>query len=173
MRPRPDCFGPVRRLDQLHRAGGRGTFELSDADRAAIEAINAGQVAAWNRGDAEGYAARALPGLVFTNILGARYVGRDAAIALWNSIFAGIYKGVPIQQRIEGIVLVHPDVAIVEILNRLPGDIPELARGFPIVNGGYLSRMQQVMVRKADGWWLASGHNVPVLPPAANTLPAD
>ena len=71
-------------------------FELGDTDRTAIEAINAGQVAAWNRGDAEGYAERALPEIVFTNLLGARYVGREAAIGLWRSIFAGLYNGVPI-----------------------------------------------------------------------------
>lgn len=145
----------------------------NEADRAAIEAVIAGQEAAWNRGDAEGYGECALPDLVFTNILGARYVGREAAVALWRSIFATHYKGVPIRQRIENIVLVNPDVAIVEIVNSLPGDIPALARGFPTVNGAYLSRMQQVLVRKGDGWWMASGHNVPVLPPAANTLPAD
>lgn len=57
-------------------------FELSDADRAAIEAINAGQMAAWNRGDAEGYAERVLSGIVFNNILGARYVGREAVTGL-------------------------------------------------------------------------------------------
>ncbi len=148
-------------------------FELSDADRAAIEAINAGMVAAWNGGDAEGYAERALPGIVFTNVIGARYVGRSAVVALWRGIFAGLYKDVPIQQRIEGVVLVTPDVAIVEMVNRLPGNIAELARSFPKVDGDYVSRMQLVMVRRADGWWVASGHNVPVLPPAANTLPTD
>ena len=94
-------------------------------------------------------------------------------ISLWRSIFDSHYKGVPIRQRIENIVLVHPDVAIVETLNSLPGDVPALAGGFPIVNGGYLSRMQQVLVRQADDWWVASGHNVPVLPQAANTLPND
>ena len=148
-------------------------FDLCDADRAAITAINAGQEAAWNRGDAEGYGERALPGIVFVNILGARYVGREAAIGLWRSIFAAHYKGVPIRQRIENIELIHPDVAIVEVLNSLPGDVPALARGFPLVNGAYLSRMQQVLVRRSDGWWVASGHNVPVLPQAAGTLPAE
>ena len=147
--------------------------QLTEADRAAIEAINAGQVAAWNRNDAEGFAERAAPDIVFTNLLGARYVGRDAAVGLWRTIFAGIYKGVPIEQRIENIAVVHPDVVVVEILNSIPGHIEQLARGFPLVNGAYLSRMQQVMVRKADGWWIVSGHNVPVLPLAAHTLPAD
>lgn len=79
----------------------------------------------------------------------------------------------PIRQRIENIVLVEPDVAVVEILNSLPSDVPAIAGRFPIVNGAYLSRMQQVMVRRAGGWWVASGHNVPVLPPAAETLPPD
>lgn len=147
-------------------------IELSGADRAALEKIIADQQEAWNRGDAEAYGARALPEIVFTNILGARYVGRAAVVALWQGIFDGIYKGVPIRQRIENIVLVHPDVALIEIINSLPGDLPQLARSFPLVNGAYLSRMQQVVVRSHDEWWVASGHNVPVLPPAATTLPA-
>ena len=146
-------------------------IELGDSDRAAIEAIVAGQVAAWNAGDAEGYAARALPGIVFINVIGARYAGREAVIGLWRGILAGLYKGVKIEQRIENIFLVHSDVAIVETLNSLPGSVTEIAGTFPKVRGNYLSRMQQVMVRNADGWWLASGHTVPVLPPAAPTLP--
>ena len=148
-------------------------LELDDSDSNAIEAINAEQVAAWNRGDAEGYGKRLLPGFLFTNIVGARYVGRDNAIALWRSIFSGIYKGVPISQHVESIVLVHQDVAILETLNSLPGGIPGLRGTFPIINGAYLSRMQQVLVRRDNGWWVASGHNVPILQPSAATLPRD
>lgn len=150
---------------------GPDLIELSNIDREAIEAIIMGQEAAWNRGDAEGYGEHALPDIVFTNVMGARYVGREAVVALWRGIFEGLYKGVAIHQRIENIALIHQDVALVELLNSLPADIPKLAGIFPTVNGAYLSRMQQVLVRRDDGWRVASGHNVPVLPPAASTLP--
>jgi uncharacterized protein (TIGR02246 family) len=148
-------------------------LELAEGDCNALMAINAGQEAAWNRGDAEGYAERALPGIVFTNVVGARYVGRAAVVELWRSIFKGLYKDVPIRQRLEHSSFLQPDVAIMETINSLPGDLHALARSFPLVNGAYLSRMQQVLVRRANGWWVASGHNVLVLPMAATTLPPD
>lgn len=145
---------------------------LSDADRSAIEAIVANQAQAWNRGDAEGYGERALPDIIFTNVIGGQYRGRDAVIALWRSIFKGIYKGNKLEQRVDVITLVTPDVAIAETVNKLT-DYEHTPAGMPVINEALWSRMQQVMVRKVDGWWVASGHNVPVHSVAAGMLPRD
>lgn len=145
---------------------------IDDADSAAIADIIANQADAWNRGDADGYGERALPDIVFTDVIGGHYRGRDAAVALWRGIFEGLYKGTKLEQRLVAMVLVTPDVVIDETVNKLT-DYQQAPIGMPVIADALWSRMQQVMVRKADGWWVSSGHNVPVHAVAAGMLRLD
>ena len=87
---------------------------VSDETRSDIAALVAAQDAAWNRGDAEAFAARALPDIVFTNIFGMFSVGKAPFLAQHERIFSTIYKGTTNHQQIQHITLVKPDVAIVE-----------------------------------------------------------
>ena len=98
--------------------------------RPVIEALIAEQVDAWNRGDAAGFAARTLPDVVFTNIVGMFSVGRAPFVAQHQHIFSTIYRGSRLEQTIVQITLVRPDIAIVDTLTTLRGYATLLGRRY-------------------------------------------
>ncbi len=126
-----------------------------------IAALIADEDAAWAKGDAEMLAARALPDVVFTNIIGMFSVGKAPFVGQHAHIFSTIYNGSLLHQRIENIALVTPDVAIVDTLSQLSGFL-HVPAGIQPVDGVVQTRLEQVLVRRPDGWWIASFHNVAI-----------
>ncbi len=137
--------------------------EPSAADRAAIERVIADECAAWNRGDAEGFAAHTTSDVVFTNVVGMFSVGREAFVRQHAHIFSTIYKGTRMSQETVHIALVRPDVAVVDTLTKGEG-VTHLPPGGQLIDGAMHTRLEQVMVREGDAWRVASFHNVFVQP---------
>jgi uncharacterized protein (TIGR02246 family) len=131
--------------------------------RSEIAALVAAEAAAWNKGNAEEFADRALPDISFTNIFGMFSVGKAPFVAQHERIFSTIYKDSTNQLQIEHIALVKPDIAIVDILTMVSG-VERPPPGIQFIDGALHSRLQQVLVRRSDGWWIASFHNVAVNP---------
>lgn len=147
--------------------------ESTSTDETAGQEIGtliAGQDAAWNRGDAAGFAARVLPDVVFTNIVGMFSVGKPPFVAQHERIFATIYQGSAVHQSIQHILLLKPDVAIVDTLAILTG-FKHTPPGIATIDGAIHARLEQVLLHLEDGWWVASFHNVAVNPTAAQGPP--
>jgi uncharacterized protein (TIGR02246 family) len=136
---------------------------VSEDTRSEIVALVAAEAAAWNRGSAAEFADRALTDISFTNIFGMFSVGKAPFVAQHERIFSTIYKGSTNHLQIEHLTLVKPDVAIVDILTVVTG-VQRPPPGVQFIDGALHSRLQQVLVRQADGWWVASFHNVAVNP---------
>ena len=137
--------------------------------RAAITALIGQEDAAWNSGDAAAFAARALPQIVFTNIVGMFSVGRETFEAQHARIFATIYKGSTLKQAVVHVTFVGPDVAIVDTLAEVAG-FHSLPPGVQAVDGRLRTRIEQVVVRTDAAWWIASFHNVAINAPAIENL---
>ena len=133
------------------------------ADRAAIGALIAAEDAAWEKGDADAFGARTLPDVAFTNIVGMHTIGRVPFVAQHRRILSTIYKGSRVSQRVTEIQFPAPGVAIVHSLTRLTG-YAEAPPGAQPIGGALRTRLQQVLVKKPDGWWVASFHNVVIQP---------
>lgn len=138
--------------------------------RSEIAALIAAEDQAWNQGSAERFAARALPDVVFTNVVGMFSVGKAPFVAQHELIFSTIYKGSKNHQEIQHITFVKPDVAIVDTLAVVQGAL-HTPPGIQLIDGAIHARLEQVLVRQSDGWWIASFHNVAVNPLAANGPP--
>jgi uncharacterized protein (TIGR02246 family) len=143
--------------------------EATPEDRASIEMLMQQEDAAWTRGDAGAFAAQALPGVVFTNIVGMFSVGKPPFEAQHARIFATIYKGSTLKQTIVQVSLVKPDVAIVDTLCEVSG-FHSVPPGVQTVDGVLRTRLEQVLVRNDGRWWVASFHNVPINPAAIASL---
>lgn len=128
-----------------------------------IAALIRGEDEAWNNGDAKAFAARVLPNVIFTNVLGMFSVGKAPFLAQHERIFATIYKGSTNHQEIKHISYVRPDVAIVDTLS-IGTNIRQPPPGVQFIDGAIHARLEQVLVREPDGWWVASFHNVAVNP---------
>ncbi len=153
--------------------GGRAMAEsktVPDDALREIAALVAGEDDAWNRGDAEGFAARVLPDVVFTNVVGMFSVGKAPFVAQHERIFSTIYKGSVNHQEIQHITMLKPDVAIVDTLAVVTG-ASHAPPGIELIDGAIHARLEQVLVRQDDGWWVASFHNVAVNPAAASGPP--
>lgn len=135
---------------------------VTDALRSEIVALVDAEAAAWNKGSAAEFAERALPDISFTNIFGMFSVGKAPFVAQHERIFTSIYKGSKNRLLVEHIAPIKPDVVIVDLLTVVTGIQPP--PGVLLIQGGLHSRLQQVLVRQADGWWIASFHNVAVNP---------
>ena len=141
-----------------------------DTAKQEIESLIAGEDVAWNRGDAIGFAARVLPEVVFTNIVGMFCVGKPPFVAQHERIFSTIYKGSTCRQSIQHITLLKPDVAIVDTLAIVSG-FQHIPAGIGTIDGALHARLEQVLVRIKEGWWVASFHNVAVNPAAIQGAP--
>lgn len=147
------------------------SLNVSDTTRTEIVALVAAEDEAWNSGDADGFAARVLPDVTFTNVMGMFSVGKAPFVAQHQRIFSTIYKGSTNRQTVQHITLLKPDVAIVDTLAVLTG-VQHAPPGVEFIDGAIHARLEQVLVRQSDGWWVASFHNVAVNPAVAGGPPA-
>jgi len=132
-------------------------------EEAAIRALIDSEAAAWNHGDAEGYAAHFRTDGTFTNVLGITYCGKDTFETRHAEIFAGIYNGSIAKMTIKRIYFVRPDVAIVDIAAELTG-CKTLPPGIHAPDGIVRGSLLQVLVKEKDEWTIAAYHNIDVKP---------
>jgi len=136
----------------------------SEKDKAEIEAIVRGEEDAWNRGDAQGFAAHYSENGSFTNVIGQQLYGRKAFIDQHARIFSTIYKGSHNTFQITHINFVRPDVAVVDIDGTLRNAL-RLPPGLKAGEDGALHvKLQEVLTRETNGWTIAAFHNVAVYP---------
>ncbi|MEO7026711.1 MAG: SgcJ/EcaC family oxidoreductase [Caulobacteraceae bacterium] len=140
-------------------------------ERDSIEAIIARQCAAWAAGDADAFAAPANDDVSFTNVMGMYTVGIEPFRAQHARIFATIYKGSRMAQKVERIAFIRDDVAVVDTLTRLEG-VAHLPPGFAPGGEAPTSRLQQVLVKEDGAWRVAAFHNVFVNPAFQGPPPA-
>jgi uncharacterized protein (TIGR02246 family) len=130
----------------------------------AIQAIVAEQAAAWNAGDARGYASHVGPDVSFTNLFGMVMYGRDAFEQRHAEILATFYKGTTKSHTIRRIRLVTADVAIVDIDNEVRG-VKSMPGGIPVPPDGTIkTQLMQVFVKREGQWWVEAYHNGDVKP---------
>lgn len=127
-----------------------------------IHDIIAEEDAAW--GDAAKFSARVLPDTVFTNIFGVQFVGHETFLKQHERIFATIYAGTRVRQTVAHVRFLSDTIATVDTDVELSG-VAQLPFGLKIENGIGRARLLQVMVKKPEGWRIASYHNVVYNPP--------
>jgi uncharacterized protein (TIGR02246 family) len=123
--------------------------------RDEIEALIEQENRAWNDGDAVAYSEAVAPDCVFTNIFGQQFVGRDGFEQQHARVFAGVFKGSHLDQTIDHLRLVRPDVALVDTSATLSIPAGDLGPARTVH-----ARLAQVFVREAGTWRIASYHNV-------------
>ncbi|MGH7583670.1 MAG: SgcJ/EcaC family oxidoreductase [Gemmatimonadales bacterium] len=134
-----------------------------DTDEQRVRDVIAAQVAAWNRGDAEGYAAACLPDVGFTNILGMRWDTRDGNVTRHAAMFRTAFAGSHLTIVIERLLMVGDGAAVAELLTTLTG-FRGLPPGIRAADDGSLrTRMLEVFVKRDSQWWMAVCHNTAVI----------
>lgn len=135
----------------------------SKSDEAAIRKIIQDEVTAWNRGDAVAYGEHFAKDGTFTNILGVFYQGRDIFVKEHAQIFKTIFLGTRLQQDINSLRFVDPEVAVVEVLTAVSGmkKIPVRADNYDS-KGRLRTRLLQVIEKKNGKWEIVAYHNVEV-----------
>jgi uncharacterized protein (TIGR02246 family) len=141
-----------------------GLGQNPSADEAAIRSIVQGSEDAWNRGDAQAFAAHYSESGEFTNVIGQQLYGREAFIAQHAKIFSTIYKGSRNVFSVTKITFLRPDVALVDIDGTLSGalQIPPGVKAFD--DGTVHVKLLEVMTREKGSWSIAAFHNVAVFP---------
>ena len=133
-------------------------------DEAAIRAIVAEQVVAWNAGDGKGYAAHLAPDASFTNIFGTLLYGSAAFETRHSQILATFYKGTIKQHAIRRIRFVTPQVAPVDIDNEVRG-VKSMPPGIALPENGVVkTQLMEVFAKRRGRWWIEAYHNVDVKP---------
>ena len=145
--------------------GGTADAQAQDAQAdAAIRAVVADQAAAWDAGDAPGYARHVAPEASFTNLFGMVMYGAPAFAARHVEILATFYKGTTKHHAIRRIRFVSPDVAIVDIDNEVRG-VKAMPAGIVVPPDGIVrTQLMEVFVRRDGRWWIEAYHNVDVKP---------
>jgi uncharacterized protein (TIGR02246 family) len=135
-------------------------------DEAAIRAIVADQVVAWDAGDGTRFARRVSPEASFTNLFGMVMYGDVAFKERHSEILSTFYKGTRKKHAVRRIRFVTPDVAIVDIDNEVHG-VTTMPAGIVVPPDGVLkTQLMEVFVRRNGEWWVEAYHNVDVKPGA-------
>ena len=133
-----------------------------NAADAAIRAIIADQVVAWNAGDGEAYARHLAPDVSFTNLFGMVMYGREPFATRHAEILRTFYKGTTKHHAIRRIRFISPDVAIVDIDNEVRG-VKSMPGGIVVPADGVVkTQLMEVFVRRDGRWWVEAYHNVDV-----------
>jgi uncharacterized protein (TIGR02246 family) len=136
-----------------------------EAREEAIRAIVADQAAAWNAGDATGYAKQVAPDVAFTNLFGMVMYGSAPFRSRHTEILTTFYKGTTKKHVIRRIRFVTPDVAIVDIDNEVHG-VTSMPGGILVPPDGVIkTQLMEVLVRRDAQWWIEAYHNVDVKQP--------
>lgn len=134
------------------------------ASEAAIRAIVADQVVAWNAGNGEAYAEHLAPDASFTNVFGMVMYGKPAFAKRHAEILSTFYKSTTKHHAIRRIRFVTPDVALVDIDNEVRG-VKSMPGGIVVPPDGVLrTQLMEVFVRREQRWWIEACHNVDVKP---------
>lgn len=142
----------------------RGASAQDAQAEAAIRAIVADQAAAWNDGDASGYARHLAPEASFTNLFGMVMYGAPAFAARHAEILATFYKGTTKHHAVRRIRFVAPTVAIVDIDNEVHG-VKAMPAGIVVPPDGIVrTQLMEVFARRGGRWWVEAYHNVDVKP---------
>jgi uncharacterized protein (TIGR02246 family) len=136
---------------------------MNSQAEAEIRRLVQGQMEAWGRGDAEGYASTASEDLGFTNIIGRRWLGRAPFVAVHQKIFAGIFAGSQLTAEIERIAFPGSRVAVAELALHLTGakGMPPGISGDP--DGTLRTRLLEVFEQRGSTWTLVFCHNTAVV----------
>jgi uncharacterized protein (TIGR02246 family) len=134
------------------------------ASEAAIRAIVARQVVAWNAGDGNAYAEHLAPDASFTNLFGMVMYGKPAFAQRHAEILATFYKGTTKHHAVRRLRFVTPDVALVDIDNEVRG-VTAMPGGIVVPADGVVkTQLMEVFVRRNGRWWIEAYHNVDVKP---------
>jgi uncharacterized protein (TIGR02246 family) len=132
---------------------------------AAIRAIVAAQVEAWNAGNGAEFARRIAPDVTFTNLFGAVTYGAPAFTQRQIEILGTFYNGTTKVHALRRIRFVTADVALVDIDNEVRG-VKTLPSGIALPPDGVVkSQLLQVFVRRDGEWWIEAFHNVDLKTP--------
>jgi uncharacterized protein (TIGR02246 family) len=158
---RPELIAATQFLAK--HSGRQNSLAPQDAE-APIRAIVADQMAAWNAGDAEGYARRVAPDVSFTNLFGMVMFGRAAFVERHNAILTTFYKATTKHHAIRRIHFVTPDVAIVDIDNEVRG-VKAMPAGIVLPPDGVVkTQLMEVFAQRDGQWWIEAYHNVGIAP---------
>lgn len=152
----------VLALTMLGSGPSAAPWAQDDASDAAIRAIVADQVDAWNAGDGHAYARHVAVDVSFTNVFGMVMYGAAAFERRNAEILTTFYKGTTKHHVIRRIRFVAPDVAIVDIDNEVRG-VKAMPGGIVVPPDGVVkTQLMEVFVRREGRWWIEAYHNVDV-----------
>lgn len=133
-----------------------------EKDESEIRLIVEEEVAAWNAGHAKAYARHFADDGTFTNIYGMVFEGHDEFERRHAETFAGFFKGSTRRETIRRLKFIAPTVAVLDVDTEVRG-FGAMPPGVPRPSDSVLrTRLQQVLVKGADGWMIASYHNVAI-----------
>ncbi|MFC9972406.1 SgcJ/EcaC family oxidoreductase [Spirillospora sp. NPDC127200] len=86
---------------------------MTGTDRAAVTAVISALVDAWDRNDADAYAARFTEDATYVTFVGTRYQGRREIAESHRVLFAKFLKGTRLADEIVDVRFLGPDAAVV------------------------------------------------------------
>lgn len=139
-------------------------IDSNDPDRLSLEAIVERLAAAWNGGDAAGFAAPFAADAQQVNIFGARLIGREEIRARHDEIFKSIFRGSTNVLHVLEARRLAPDVLLAQVSSAV--DVPQ----GPL--RGELRTVASLVLHRGRGgdWSIVLFHNTSQQPgPPINT----
>lgn len=133
-------------------------------DEAALRALVARQVEAWNRHDAVAWSKDFAPDADFVNIAGMVLAGRPEIEKGHAFVFGSVFKDSRTTVTVRKLSFPRPEVALLETEHEVTkfGPLPPGVQ--PSEPGVLRTRMKYVLTREQAGWQIVAGQNTIVRP---------
>ena len=175
------AFGQADAAQQQQVATGKATWVPAvkhsllverSADDAAIRKMIADQAAAWNAGDAHGYAADFSENGAYVNVRGERFVGRAEFQRRHAEIFHGYLHGSHQDLTVDSLTWLGLNAAYAEVATAVTGFKALPAGGSP-KDGVLRTHALEIFEKRDARWWIVAYYNVNEAAPASKTTPAE
>jgi uncharacterized protein (TIGR02246 family) len=132
---------------------------------AAIRAIVADQVSAWDTGDGTRFCQAAAPDISAFNTSGTDMSGKEVFCQRQLQILSGIFKGTTKKQVIRRLRFITDDVVVVDIDNEIHGLKATPTGATLSADGVSRTRLMEVFVRRDGRWLMEAFYNIDIKSP--------
>jgi uncharacterized protein (TIGR02246 family) len=141
-------FGVASNTTVSPRAGA-AAMNQQDEEKAAVIAVAQKFVEAWNRHDMDALASVFSQDADFVNVIGQRWIGRNAIRAAHAANHATIFRASRLRMQDISVRFLKPDVAVMRLVTKLSGQLDESGHTLPPRYS-----MPTFVLIKVQGEWL-------------------
>jgi len=136
---------------------------MQSTDTAAVMAVMTSLIDAWNRHDMDAFANLFTEDADFVNVVGTRWIGRDAIGKAHAATHATIFKNSQLTLKDSSLRFLKSDIAVLRAVTEVTGQVDGAGRTLPPRD----ALLTLIMITIGKKWSIAVAQNTNIIPPVS------